>query len=107
MAYQSPLISIPKKTTTDVDWTGPIRTIIAQSYGEDPKNYTEECSVLQRTRQDAVRGAGSDQTGGSAAASLAVPMKLINPARDLLYKYFGQLELLELRFAEIKVAFPW
>lgn len=28
-------------------------------------------------------------------------------ARDLLYKYFGQLELLELRFAEIKVAFPW
>ena len=28
-------------------------------------------------------------------------------ARDLLYKYFGQLELLELRFAEIKVPFPW
>jgi len=28
-------------------------------------------------------------------------------ARDLLYKYFGQLELLELRFAEIKVSFPW
>jgi hypothetical protein len=29
------------------------------------------------------------------------------PARDLLYKYFGQLELLELRFAEIRVNFPW
>lgn len=29
------------------------------------------------------------------------------PARDLLYKYFGQLELLELRFAEIKVSFLW
>jgi tyrosine-protein phosphatase non-receptor type 23 len=28
-------------------------------------------------------------------------------ARDLLYKYFGQLELLELRFAEIRVTFPW
>jgi hypothetical protein len=28
-------------------------------------------------------------------------------ARDLLYKYFGQLELLELRFAEIKVPFVW
>jgi hypothetical protein len=27
--------------------------------------------------------------------------------RDLLYKYFGQLELLELRFSEIKVSFPW
>ncbi|OCF40708.1 vacuolar protein-sorting protein BRO1 [Kwoniella heveanensis CBS 569] len=90
MAFQSPLIAIPKKTTQDVDWTGPIRTIIAQSYGEDPSVYTEECSVLQRCRQDAVRGAGSDQT-----------------ARDLLYKYFGQLELLELRFAEIKVPFAW
>lgn len=28
-------------------------------------------------------------------------------ARDLLYKYFGQLELLELRFSEIKVNFAW
>ncbi|KAK4686602.1 hypothetical protein P7C73_g3526, partial [Tremellales sp. Uapishka_1] len=90
MAYQSPLISIPRKTTTDVDWTNPIRSIIAQSYGESPDIYAEECSVLQRCRQDAVKGAGSDQT-----------------ARDLLYKYFGQLELLELRFAEIKVSFPW
>ncbi|KAK1927324.1 BRO1-like domain-containing protein [Papiliotrema laurentii] len=90
MAFQSPLISIPKKTTGDVDWSGPIRTVIAQSFGEDPNNYAEEISVLQRCRQDAVRGAGSDQT-----------------ARDLLYKYFGQLELLELRFSEIKVPFPW
>ncbi|WVW85372.1 hypothetical protein I302_107410 [Kwoniella bestiolae CBS 10118] len=90
MAFQSPLIAIPRKTTQDVDWSNPIRSIIAHSYGEDPKNYAEECSVLQRCRQDAVRGAGSDQT-----------------ARDLLYKYFGQLELLELRFAEIKVPFIW
>ncbi|WVR09391.1 hypothetical protein IAU60_006458 [Kwoniella sp. DSM 27419] len=87
MAFQSPLIAIPKKTTQDVDWTNPIRSIIAHSYGEDPNTYSEECSVLQRCRQDAVRGAGSDQT-----------------ARDLLYKYFGQLELLELRFAEIKTS---
>jgi hypothetical protein len=63
MAFQSPLISIPRKTTTDVDWTNPIRSIIAHSYGEDPNTYAEECSVLQRCRQDAVRGAGSDQTG--------------------------------------------
>ncbi|ODO11054.1 hypothetical protein I350_01656 [Cryptococcus amylolentus CBS 6273] len=90
MAFQSPLIAIPRKTTQDVDWTGPIRHVIAASYGEDPNAYQEECSVLQRVRQDAVRGAGSDFTG-----------------RDLLYKYFGQLELLELRFAEIKVSFAW
>ncbi|KAF8065043.1 BRO1-domain-containing protein [Lyophyllum atratum] len=87
---QSPMISIPKKVTDEVDWTTPIRTLIAQSYGENPDNYAAECAALQRCRQDAVRGAGSDLT-----------------ARDLLYKYFGQLELLELRFSEIKVTFPW
>ncbi|PPQ77863.1 hypothetical protein CVT26_005443, partial [Gymnopilus dilepis] len=64
--------------------------LIAQSYGENPDNYASECTQLQRCRQDAVRGAGSDMT-----------------ARDLLYKYFGQLELLELRFSEIRVNFPW
>ena len=83
-------IAIPKKRTEEVDWTGPIRSIISQSYGESPDSYATECAALQRTRQDAVRGAGSDFT-----------------ARDLLYKYFGQLELLELRFSEIKVSFPW
>ncbi|KAG5643523.1 hypothetical protein DXG03_000715 [Asterophora parasitica] len=87
---QSPLISIPRKHTDDVDWTSPIRAVISQSYSESPESYAAECALLQRCRQDAVRGAGSDLT-----------------ARDLLYKYFGQLELLELRFAEIKVTFPW
>ncbi|KAJ7103785.1 BRO1-like domain-containing protein [Mycena epipterygia] len=87
---QSPMISIPKKSTDEVDWTTPIRNLIAQSYGENPDNYSAECASLQRCRQDAVRGAGSDMT-----------------ARDLLYKYFGQLELLELRFSEIRVTFPW
>ncbi|KAF5314217.1 hypothetical protein D9758_018179 [Tetrapyrgos nigripes] len=90
MAHQSPMISIPRKSTDEVDWTTPIRNIIAQSYGESPDNYATECATLQRCRQDAVRGAGSDTT-----------------ARDLLYKYFGQLELLELRFSEIRVQFPW
>lgn len=90
MAHQSPTISIPKKPTAEVDWTGPIRSLVAQSYGENPDNYTAECAALQRCRQDAVRGAGSDMT-----------------ARDLLYKYFGQLELLELRFSEIRVNFCW
>ncbi|KAI0943520.1 hypothetical protein AcW1_002667 [Taiwanofungus camphoratus] len=89
-AHHSPMISIPRKSTEEVDWTTPIRNAISHSYGEDPDNYATECASLQRCRQDAVRGAGSDMT-----------------ARDLLYKYFGQLELLELRFAEIRVNFPW
>ncbi|CCM04501.1 uncharacterized protein FIBRA_06681 [Fibroporia radiculosa] len=90
MAHNSPMVSIPKKSTDEVDWTSPIRSAISHSYGEDPDNYATECANLQRCRQDAVKGAGSDMT-----------------ARDLLYKYFGQLELLELRFAEIRVNFPW
>ncbi|KAF8902530.1 BRO1-like domain-containing protein [Gymnopilus junonius] len=76
MAHQSPMISVPKKTTEEVDWTTPIRNLIAQSYGENPDNYAAEYTQLQRSR-------------------------------DLLYKYFGQLELLELRFSEIRVNFPW
>ena len=63
MAHQSPMISIPKKSTDEVDWTTPIRNLIAQSYGENPDNYAAECSTLQRCRQDAVKGAGSDFTG--------------------------------------------
>ncbi|KAG1789146.1 BRO1-like domain-containing protein [Suillus plorans] len=90
MAHQSPMIAIPKKTTGDVDWTAPIRNLIAKSFGENPDNYAQECQALQRCRQDAVKGAGSDMTG-----------------RDLLYKYFGQLEILEMRFPEIRVNFPW
>ncbi|KAF9224881.1 BRO1-domain-containing protein [Gyrodon lividus] len=89
-SHQSPMISMPKKTTEEVDWTTPIRNLIAKSYGENPDTYAQECQVLQRCRQDAVKGAGSDITG-----------------RDLLYKYFGQLELLELRFSEIRVNFSW
>ena len=87
----SPLLSCPKKVTQDVDWSPAIRAVIASVYGEKPDSYSEECAALNRCRQDALRGsAGSDTT-----------------ARDLLYKYFGQLELLELRFPELRVPFPW
>ncbi|EGG03704.1 uncharacterized protein MELLADRAFT_37880, partial [Melampsora larici-populina 98AG31] len=69
-----------------------IRQTITQTYQESPDTYKEEILSLDRCRQDALRGsAGSDVTVG----------------RDLLYKYFGQLELLELRFPEVRVPFPW
>ena len=35
------------------------------------------------------------------------PNRRAHEAKDLLHKYFGQLELLELRFSEIRVNFPW
>lgn len=57
------MIAIPKKTTDEVDWTTPICNLIAKSYGENPDTYAQECQTLQRCRQDAVKGAGSDMTG--------------------------------------------
>ena len=107
MAHQSPMISIPKKTTDEVDWTTPIRNVIAQSYGDNPDSFATECASLQRCRQDAVRGAGSDTTGGQLTIMKHNYQLTFVIARDLLYKYFGQLELLELRFSEIRVNFPW
>lgn len=91
MSATSPLVTCSKKVTQDVDYGQSIRQIISTTYGESPDAYTEEIANLNRCRQDALRGsAGSDAT-----------------ARDLLYKYFGQLELLELRFPDLRVPFPW
>lgn len=63
------MISVPRKVTDEVDWTTPIRNAIAHSYGEDPDSYATECASLQRCRQDAVRGAGSDITGAELRTS--------------------------------------
>jgi len=53
----------------------------------------QECVTLQRLRQD-TRGAGKDTTG-----------------RDLQYRYYGQLELLDLRFpideSHVRISFVW
>lgn len=89
-AHQSPLILLPLKSTEEVDLGSAVRSLIKNSYGEDPKNYAEQTSTLNRARQDAVKGAGSDATG-----------------RDLLFKWFHMLEMLELRFPELRVPFPW
>ncbi|KAK4046692.1 bck1-like resistance to osmotic shock [Microbotryomycetes sp. JL201] len=87
----SPLIAVPRKVTQDVDFAPQLRSVITRTYGEKPDAYNDELAQLNRARQDALRGsAGSDAT-----------------ARDLLYKYFGQLEMLELRFPELRVPFPW
>ncbi|RKP05142.1 BRO1-like domain-containing protein, partial [Thamnocephalis sphaerospora] len=80
MSLQSPCIHVPLKRADEVDWVNPLRRHIVAAYQEDSEKYREECHQLNRLRQD-VRGAGKDATG-----------------RDLLYRYFGQLELLDLRF---------
>ncbi|CRJ96401.1 hypothetical protein BN1708_002136 [Verticillium longisporum] len=91
---QSPMISVPLKTTNEIDWVGPLKSYIRDTYGDDPERYAEECATLNRLRQD-MRGAGKDSTSG----------------RDMLYRYYGQLELLDLRFPvdeqHIKISFTW
>jgi hypothetical protein len=91
---QSPMISVPLKATNEIDWVGPLKSYIRDTYGDDPERYAEECATLNRLRQD-IRGAGKDSTSG----------------RDMLYRYYGQLELLDLRFPvdeqHIKISFTW
>lgn len=91
---QSPMISCPLKQTNEIDWIQPLKDYIRQSYGEDSERYAQECATLNRLRQD-MRGAGKDSATG----------------RDLLYRYYGQLELLDLRFpvdeSHIKISFTW
>lgn len=88
------MISVPLKATNEIDWVTPLKTYIRDTYGDDPERYAEECATLNRLRQD-MRGAGKDSTAG----------------RDLLYRYYGQLELLDLRFPideqHIKISFTW
>ncbi|KAF7556370.1 hypothetical protein G7046_g6308 [Stylonectria norvegica] len=91
---QSPMISVPLKATNEIDWVAPLKGFIRDTYGDDPERYAEECATLNRLRQD-MRGAGKESTSG----------------RDMLYRYYGQLELLDLRFPvdeqHIKISFTW
>jgi hypothetical protein len=93
-AMQIPMISSPLKQTNEIDWITPLKHHIQMNYGDDPERYAEECAQLNRLRQD-MRGAGKDSAAG----------------RDLLYRYYGQLELLDLRFPvdenHIKISFTW
>ncbi|KAF1913156.1 BRO1-like domain-containing protein [Ampelomyces quisqualis] len=94
MTTQAPMISVPLKQTSEIDWIVPLKSYIRATYGDDPERYSEECATLNRLRQD-MRGAGKDSAAG----------------RDLLYRYYGQLELLDLRFPvdenHIKISFTW
>ena len=91
---QVPMLSSPLKQTNEIDWITPLKQHVRTAYGDDPERYHEECATLNRLRQD-MRGAGKDSAAG----------------RDLLYRYYGQLELLDLRFPvdenHIKISFTW
>lgn len=91
---QAPMLSVPLKATSEIDFITPLKNYIRLTYAEDPEKYSEELATINRLRQD-MRGAGADSASG----------------RDLLYRYYGQLELLDLRFPvdeqHIKISFQW
>ncbi|ORY48912.1 BRO1-domain-containing protein [Rhizoclosmatium globosum] len=93
MTSLSPLLYPPPKKTEEVDFGPSFRAYIASAYGDEPEKYAAEIGLLNRLRDD-TRGAGKDITG-----------------RDILYRYYGQLELLDLRFPidekHVKVLFTW
>ncbi|KAK9452591.1 BRO1-like domain-containing protein [Dipodascopsis uninucleata] len=88
----SPKIAIPLKTTKDLDWAGPLQAYIKNVYGPS-EDFSKECQIFNRLRQD-VMGTGKDAT-----------------ARDIVYRYYGQLELLDLRIpveeGGCRVSFTW
>ncbi len=94
---KTPLISIPLKVTHESDWKHPLRSYISQIYGSY-HDFDNQITLFDKLRQD-MRGAGKDETG-----------------RDLLYRYYGQLELLDLRIPlgvnesnahYVKMTFTW
>lgn len=89
---KTPFITIPLKGMVDTDWIHPLKSYITSIYGPGD-HFNEDIHAFHRLRQD-VRGSAADSIG-----------------RDLIYKYYRQLDLLELRVPvndrECRVAFTW
>jgi hypothetical protein len=90
----SPMLSVNSKSTDEADWYAPLAAYITSAHNEDPNKYRDELTSFNRLRQD-TRGAGADNTG-----------------RDILYRYYSQLQLLDLRFpvgdsAKLPMTFTW
>ncbi|KAL4403018.1 protein transport to vacuole protein [Malassezia pachydermatis] len=87
---QSPLLVLPVKDTRDVDLTKPLSALIRTSYEQNPATYAEELARIQQAREDAVSDKNSDTN-----------------SRDMLFRYFHMVEMLELRFPDMKATFVW
>jgi len=87
------MLSVPQKKTEEANFAGPLKDHIMQVHQIDPEGFSNEIKMLQRYRQD-IRGVGRDSN-----------------ARDILYRYFSQLEFLDLRFPlnehGVRVLFTW
>ncbi|KAI8893979.1 BRO1-like domain-containing protein [Globomyces pollinis-pini] len=88
-----PLLFVPIKNTDQLDFKPSFDNHILKSYQVDPTNYSSQIIKLNNYRSD-LAGLGLDVNG-----------------RDILYRYYGQLELLTLRFPidedQVKIEFTW
>lgn len=88
------LFPIPSKKTDDVNWTKPLNNYLLSIYG-NTSEYQEDLTQFNKLRQD-IRGVHADLTG-----------------IRLYFKYYSQLELLDLRISfttvnrHKKITFNW
>ncbi|KPP61320.1 rhophilin-2-like [Scleropages formosus] len=76
----TPLIALGLKETSEIDFSGPLKTIIQEHYGEDESRFEDEICDLMDLRQ-ACRTPSRSEAGV-----------------ELLSRYFSHLDLLEKRF---------
>ncbi|QRG36031.1 hypothetical protein FDK38_000358 [Candidozyma auris] len=88
------LLLIPTKKTDDVNWTKPLNNYLLSIYG-NTSEFQQDITSFNKLRQD-IQGVNADSTGIS-----------------LYFKYFSQLELLDLRISfptvnkHKKLTFTW
>lgn len=87
---QSPLIALPVKESQDVELAKPLGELIRNVYEQRVDVFSDDLQRVNRTREGAIAKASSNET-----------------ARDALFRWFHMLEMLELRFAELRAPFSW
>ncbi|ODV88249.1 hypothetical protein CANARDRAFT_26401 [[Candida] arabinofermentans NRRL YB-2248] len=87
---ETKFISIPTKETKDFDWVHPLKGYLTQIYGTF-NDFENDAQTFNKLRTDLIH-CNKDLIG-----------------RDLYYKYYGQLEMLELRVPtdSLKLNFTW
>ncbi|KAI3659904.1 hypothetical protein MP638_003404 [Amoeboaphelidium occidentale] len=88
-----PMLALELKQQLPTDLKTPLLNFIEMTYGDASDSWRQKAETLSQLRND-VGAAGKDNQG-----------------RDLLYKYYGQIELLELHFPlgtdECPIEFNW
>lgn len=85
-----PLVALPLKRSVDVDPSAQIGRLIIASYEQRDDTYKDDIEAVVRARRDATSHDSCATTG-----------------RDLLLRWFHMVEMLELRFPELRESFSW